>query len=152
MNIDLHKHASFSCSYSPKIRNCIDTWYKKKHRVKKKKKKIEMDKEIIDSFVSMVTSYMVRSSLYIGAPFISSMLLLTCTIHHLWLCDMNHDQEIFIPQGPITRTRAKKLQQTLYSYIQAMVSSSKKILEDVGDLPYMWCKVEVQERDELNAL
>ena len=41
---------------------------------------------------------------------------------------------------------------TLYSYIQAMVSSSKEILEDVGDLPYMLCKVEVQERDELNAL
>ena len=66
--------------------------------------------------------------------------------------DMNHDQGISIPQGSITRTRAKKLQQTLYSYIQAMVSSSKKILEDVGDLPYMLCKVEVQERDELNAL
>ena len=49
--------------------------------------------------------------------------------------DMNHDQGIFIPQGPITRTRAKKLQQTLYTYIQSMVSSSKEILEDVGDLP-----------------
>ena len=47
--------------------------------------------------------------------------------------DMNHDQGISIPQGPITRTRAKKLQQTLYSYIQTMVSSSKKILEDVRD-------------------
>ena len=68
------------------------------------------------------------------------------------LCDMNHDQEISIPQGPITRTRAKKLQQTLYSYIQAMMSSSKKILEDVWDLPYMLCKVEIQDRDELNAL
>ena len=68
------------------------------------------------------------------------------------LGDMNNDQEISIPQGPITRTRAKKLQQTLYSYIQAMVSSSKKILEDVGDLPYMLCKVELQDRDELNAL
>ena len=65
---------------------------------------------------------------------------------------MNHDQGISISQGPITRTRAKKLQQTLDSYIQAMVSSSKKILKDVGDLPYMLCKVEVQERDELNAL
>ena len=67
-------------------------------------------------------------------------------------CDMNNDQGISIPQGPITRTRAKKLQQTLYSYIQAMVSSSKEILEDVGDLPYMLCKVELQDRDELNAL
>ena len=58
----------------------------------------------------------------------------------------------FHTQGPITRTRAKKLQQTLYSYIQAIMSSSKEILEDVGDFPYMLCKVEVQERDELNAL
>ena len=65
---------------------------------------------------------------------------------------MNHDQRISIPQGPITRTRAKKLQQTLYSYIQAIVNSSKEILEDAGDLPYMLCKVELQERDELNAL
>ena len=65
---------------------------------------------------------------------------------------MNHDQGISIPQGSITRKRAKKLQQTLYSYIQAMVNSSKKILEDVGDLPYMLCKVELQENDELNAL
>ena len=65
---------------------------------------------------------------------------------------MNHDQGISIPQSLITRTRAKKLQQTLYSYIQAMVSSSKEILEDAGDLLYMLCKVEVQERDELNAL
>ena len=47
--------------------------------------------------------------------------------------DMNHNQGISIPQGPITRTRAKKLQQTLYSYIQAMMSSTKEILEDVGD-------------------
>ena len=68
------------------------------------------------------------------------------------MVDMNHDQRISIPQGPITRTRAKKLQQTLYSYIQAMVSSSKEILEDAGDLLYMLWKVEVQERDELNAL
>ena len=66
--------------------------------------------------------------------------------------DMNNDQGISIPQGPITRTRAKKLQQTLYSYIQAMMSSSKEILEDVGDLHYMLCKVELQERDALNAL
>ena len=65
---------------------------------------------------------------------------------------MNHDQGIFIPQGLITRTRAKKLQQTLYTYIQAMVNSSKEILEDVGDLPYMLCKVKLQERDALNAL
>ena len=65
---------------------------------------------------------------------------------------MNHDKGISIPQGPITRTRANKLQQTLYSYIQAMVSSSKKILEDAGDLLYMLCKVELQQRDELNAL
>ena len=28
----------------------------------------------------------------------------------------------------------------------------KEILEDVGDLPYMLCKVELQDRDELNAL
>ena len=65
---------------------------------------------------------------------------------------MNHDQGISIPQGSITKTRAKKLQQTLYSYIQTMVSSSKEILEDAGDLPQMLCKVELQERDELNAL
>ena len=65
---------------------------------------------------------------------------------------MNHDQGISIPQGPITRTRDKKLQQALYSYIQAMVSSSKEILKDVGELPYMLCKVELQDRDELNAL
>ena len=58
---------------------------------------------------------------------------------------MNHDHGISIPQGPITRTRAKKLQQTLYTYIQAMVSSSKKIPEDVGDLTYMLCKIELQE-------
>ena len=45
--------------------------------------------------------------------------------------DMNHDQEISISQGSITRTKAKKLQQTLYTYIPAMVSSSKKILEHV---------------------
>ena len=55
---------------------------------------------------------------------------------------MNNDQGISIPQGPITRTRAKKLQQTLYSYIQAMVSLYS----------YMLCKVELQDRDELNAL
>ena len=60
---------------------------------------------------------------------------------------MNHDQGISIPQGPIIRTRAKKLQQTLYTYIQAMVSSSKKNLEDVGDLHYLLCKVELQERE-----
>ena len=66
--------------------------------------------------------------------------------------DMNHDQGISLPQGPITRTRAKKLQQTLYSYIQALMSSSKEILEDVGDFPYMLCKVELQDKDELNAL
>ena len=62
---------------------------------------------------------------------------------------MNHDQGISIPQSPITRIRAKKLQQTLDTYIQAMVSSSKKILEDVEDLCYMLCKVELQERDAL---
>ena len=67
------------------------------------------------------------------------------------LIDMNHDQGISIPQGSITRMRAKKLQQTLYSYIQAMVSSSKKILEDARDRPYMLFKIEVQEKDELNA-
>ena len=50
--------------------------------------------------------------------------------------DMNHDQVISIPQGSITRMRAKKLQQTLFTYIQAMVSSSKESLEIVGDLPY----------------
>ena len=66
--------------------------------------------------------------------------------------DMNHDQGMSISQGPITRTRAKKLQQTLYTCIQAMVSSLKEILEDVGDLPYMLCKVMLQERDALNAL
>ena len=32
-----------------------------------------------------------------------------------------------------------------------MVSSSKEILEDDGDLSYMLCKVELLERDELNA-
>ena len=58
----------------------------------------------------------------------------------------------FHTQGPIIRTRAKKLQQTLYNYIQVMVSSSMEILEYAGDLPYMLCKVELQERDELNAL
>ena len=57
---------------------------------------------------------------------------------------MNHDQGISIPQGPITRTRAKKLQQTLYAYIQGMVSSSKEILEDIGDLPGMLGKVELK--------
>ena len=75
--------------------------------------------------------------------------------HESKVGDMNHDQGIFIPQGPITRTRAKKLQQTLYTYIQAiqaMISSSNKILEDVGDLPYMLCKVELQERDALKHL
>ena len=30
--------------------------------------------------------------------------------------------------------------------------SSKEILEDVGNLPNMLCKVELQDRDELNAL
>ena len=53
---------------------------------------------------------------------------------------MNHDQGISIPQGLITGMKAKKLQQTLYTYIQTMMSSSKKILEDIGDLPYMLCK------------
>ena len=57
--------------------------------------------------------------------------------------DMNHDQGISIRQGPITRTRAKNLQQTFYTYIQAMVSSSKEILEDGGDLLYKLCKVEL---------
>ena len=64
---------------------------------------------------------------------------------------MNHDQGIFIPQDPITRTRAKKLQQTLYTSIEAIVSSSNKIIEDVGDLPYMLCKVDVQKIDVFNA-
>ena len=59
---------------------------------------------------------------------------------------MNHDQRISIPQGSITSTRTKKLQQTLYTYIQTMVSSSKKILEDVGDLPYMLCNVDLRKR------
>ena len=44
---------------------------------------------------------------------------------------MNYDQGIYIPQSPIIRTKAKKIQQTLYTYIQAMVSSSKEILEDI---------------------
>ena len=66
--------------------------------------------------------------------------------------DMNHDQGISILQGLITRTRAKKLQQTLYTYIQAMVSSLKEILEDVGDLPYMLCKVELQEREFIKCI
>ena len=44
-----------------------------------------------------------------------------------------------------------KLQQTLYTHIQAMMRSSKKILKDIGALPYMLCKVELQERDTLNA-
>ena len=66
--------------------------------------------------------------------------------------DMNHDQGISIPQGPVTRTRVKKLQQILYTYIQAIVISSKEILEIVGDLPCMLCKVELQGRDALNAL
>ena len=65
---------------------------------------------------------------------------------------MNHDQGISIPQGPITRTRAKKLQQTLYTYIQALVGSSKKILKDVGDLHYMLGKVKLEERDEFMEL
>ena len=65
---------------------------------------------------------------------------------------MNHDQRIFISQGPIIRTRVKKLQQILYTDIQAMVSSSKEILENVKDLSYMLCKVELQQRDALNAL
>ena len=65
---------------------------------------------------------------------------------------MNHDQGIFMPQGLITRMRVKKLQQTLYTYIQTIMSSSKEILEDIGDLPYMLCKVEFQERDALNKV
>ena len=65
---------------------------------------------------------------------------------------MNHDQGISLSQGPITRTRAKKLPQTLYTYIQTMVGSSKEILEDVEDLHYMLCKVELKKRDALNAL
>jgi len=32
-----------------------------------------------------------------------------------------------------------------------MMSLSKEIIEDVGDL-YMLCKVKLQEKDELNAL
>ena len=52
---------------------------------------------------------------------------------------MNNNQGIFIPQGPITRTRAKNLHQALVTYIQVMVSSSKEILKDVGALPYMLC-------------
>ena len=65
--------------------------------------------------------------------------------------DMNHNQGISIPQGPITRTGTKKLQQTLYTYIQAMVGSSKEILKDIGDLFYMLYKVELQKRDALDA-
>ena len=67
------------------------------------------------------------------------------------LTDMNHDQGIFIPQDSITRTRVKKLRQALYTYIQAMVSSSREILEDFRDLPYMLCKIEFQDRDAFNA-
>ena len=44
-------------------------------------------------------------------------------------CDMNHDQGIFILQSPITRMRTNKLQHALVTYIQAMMSSSKKTLE-----------------------
>ena len=65
---------------------------------------------------------------------------------------MNHDPEISISQGPITRTRTKKLQQTLYTYIQAMVRLSNEILEDVGDLTNNLCKVELQERNALKAI
>ena len=64
---------------------------------------------------------------------------------------MNHDQEISILQGPITRTRSKKLQRTLINYIQVMVSSLKEILEDVVVIPYLLCKIELQDRDALNA-
>ena len=73
-------------------------------------------------------------------------------IHKKSSTDMNHDQGIFIPQDLIIRTRAKKLQQNLYTYIQTIVSSSKEILEDVGDLHYMLCKVEFQGTDALDAL
>ena len=67
--------------------------------------------------------------------------------------DVNHDQEISTPQGSITRTIVKKLLQTLYTYIQVMVDSSKEIQEDVEDFHYnMLCKVEFQEKDTLNAL
>ena len=65
---------------------------------------------------------------------------------------MNHDQGISIPKDSITRTRAKKLQQSLYTNIQVTVSSSKEILEDIRDFPYMLCKVELQENEALNAL
>ena len=65
--------------------------------------------------------------------------------------DMNQDQGISILQGPITRTRFKKLQCALINYIQVMVSSLKEILEDVVVIPYMLCKIELQDRDALNA-
>ena len=62
--------------------------------------------------------------------------------------DMNNDQGISIPQGPITRTRAKKLQQTLYSYIQAMVSSSKEILEEL--VTSLICYAKLSFKTEMN--
>lgn len=64
---------------------------------------------------------------------------------------MNHDQEISIPEDPIIRTRTNKLPQALVTYIQTTGSSSKEILENVRVLPYMLCKVELQDRDALNA-
>ena len=67
------------------------------------------------------------------------------------LTEISPDGKVFgmkLDQGILS----KKLQQTLVTYIQVMVSSSKEILEDVGDLPYMLCKVELQDRDKCSTL
>lgn len=54
--------------------------------------------------------------------------------------DVNQSKSIIIFQGPITKSRANKLQQALIAHIQATVT-------------YMLCKVELQDEDEdaLNA-
>jgi hypothetical protein len=65
---------------------------------------------------------------------------------------VNQGTSIVMQQGPIiTRLRAKKLQQALITHIQAMMISTKETLEDVRVLPYMLCKVELQDEDVLNA-
>ncbi|XP_038900633.1 uncharacterized protein LOC120087799 [Benincasa hispida] len=64
--------------------------------------------------------------------------------------DANKGTSIIMSQGSIIRSRAKKLQ-ALITHIQAMVTSTKDIVEDVRVLSYMLCKVEFQDEDALNA-
>lgn len=52
------------------------------------------------------------------------------------LCDVNQRTSVVVPQGPIMRSRAQKLQQALVLHVQSLVNWRKDLKEDVGVVPY----------------